>query len=608
MTMFRCKILLSCFLQLSLMTGVLTALQEISFSTNVGTIIGNTEIVEFDGESRYVQRFLGIPYAKPPVGERRFERPEPFGKFSDTYNATFHRPHCLQTIPLFYEHLEDFAKNEDCLYLNLYIPGNTTSRENKFAVMIYIHGGSFAIGGADIYSGDILSTYNDVIVVTINHRLNVFGFLSNGTKSSGNFGLWDTRMAIQWVHDHIRTFGGDPERVTLFGNSAGGSAVMYQAMYPKNKGLFQRIIAQSGSGLAFWAFQRNPSHLYFQYIKDVGCDLSEFKLILNCLRNKPAEELQVKSFNFLPSVDSDFFLQEPANLLSGDSLAGKSVSEFFAEIDLINGVTSSDGAVNLPTWQAQLERKHIDISMGVPRSYFEKVQVPARLTRVFGDTPAVLTESVIHQYTDWARPDDAVATRENMIDLDSDTGFFVPAIEASQKHSAILKKYRKSTSYFYVFDHKPSFVPIPKWLKGATHTMEVPYVFGLHESLERKLIDDQNGIDPFKVTQDDIKLSKSLMAMWSNFAKSGNPNSPVSTSTIDWPQFDSQDQKYLTLSVNMTSQSVKHHLAATRVAFWKDLVPVLRKCQVAHLTSDAPMLSVCLLSIALILFVCTILL
>ncbi|XP_045199078.2 neuroligin-4, X-linked-like [Mercenaria mercenaria] len=602
--MFPCKIRLSCFLQLSLMTGVLTALHEISVSTNVGTIIGNMEIVEFDGESRYVQRFLGIPYAKPPVGERRFERPEPFGKFSDTHNATFHRPHCLQTIPLFYEHLEDFDKSEDCLYLNLYIPGNTTSRENKFAVMIYVHGGSYAIGGADIYSGDILSTFNDVIVVTVNYRLNVFGFLSNGTKSSGNFGLWDARMAIQWVHDHIRTFGGDPERVTLFGNSAGGSGVMYQAMNPKNKGLFQRIISQSGTSLAFWASQRNPSDLYFQYIKDVGCDLIEFELIAKCLRNKPAEELQTESFNFVPSVDRDFVLQEPASLLSGDSLAGKSVSEFFAEIDLIDGVTSSDGAVSVPTWQAQLEKKNIDISMGVPRSYFEKVQVPARLTGVFGDTSAVLTETVIHQYTDWARPDDPVATRENMIDLESDTWFFVPAIEAVQKHSAILKK---STSFFYVFDQKPSFVPIPKWLKGATHTMDVAYVFGLHESLERKLIDDQDAIEPFKVTQDDIKLSRSLMAMWSNFAKSGNPNSPVSTATIDWPQFDSKDQKYLILSVNMTSQSVKNHPMATRVAFWKDLVPVLRRrCKVAPLTSDAPMLSVWLSSTALILFVCSI--
>jgi carboxylesterase type B len=413
------------------------------------------------------------------------------------------------------------VKSEDCLHLNIYVPGNTTSKNNSLAVMLYIYGGSFAIGGADIYSGDILSAFNDVIVVTINYRLNVFGFLSNGTKSSGNYGLWDMRMAIQWVHAYINEFGGDPSRVTLFGNSAGGAAAMYQAIYPQNKGLFQRIVAQSGTILSFWAFQKNPTDVFASYIKDTNCDLSDYDQIIECLRSKSVNQLLTESWSFLPSIDRDFLHKDPSSILSDDSLEGKSAQKFFAEIDVIIGVAGSDGAMNVPIWEEELKEKQIDIKTGVPRSYFENVKVPEIITTVFGKTSPMLPESVIHQYTDWTRPDDALTTRRNMVDLASDSEFFLPAINSIQRHSDIVMKGRKSTSFFYVFDQKPSFVPYPDWLEGATHTMEVAYVFGLHESLERKLVDDLGGVDPFKVTQDDIKLSAQMMTLWSNFAKSG---------------------------------------------------------------------------------------
>jgi carboxylesterase type B len=413
------------------------------------------------------------------------------------------------------------VKSEDCLYLNIYVPSNTTSKNNKFAVMLYIHGGSLAIGGADIYSGDILSAFNDVIVVTINYRLNVFGFLSNGTKSSGNYGLWDMRMAIQWVHDHINEFGGDPTRVTLFGNSAGGLAVMYQAIYPQNKGLFQRIVAQSGSVLGFWAFQKNPTEVFAKYIKDTNCDLSDYDQIIECLRSKSVKQLQTDSWSFVPIIDRDFLYKDPSLLLSEDSFEGKYAQEFFAEIDVIIGATSSDGAVNVPSWEKKLKEKQINIESGVPRSYFENVYVPERLKTMFGKTSKVLTESVIHQYTDWTRPNDALMTRRNMVEFTSDIGFFLPEITSVQKHSDIAAKSHTSASFFFIFDQKPSFVPYPDWLKGATHTMEVAYVFGLHESLERKLVDDLGGVNPFKVTQDDINLSAQMMTLWSNFAKSG---------------------------------------------------------------------------------------
>lgn len=486
-------------------------------STTIGTIIGNTDNVEFGGEYKHVQRFLGIPYAKPPVEDRRFARPEHYGIFPSTYNATFHRPHCLQTKPPYYVHLEVFEKSEDCLYLNIYVPGDKISTKNKFPVMIYIHGGSFALGGADIYSGDTLSAFNDVIIVTINYRLGVFGFLSDGTKSAGNFGLWDMKMAIHWVHDHISAFGGDPTRVTLFGNSAGGAAVMYQATNPQNKRLIHRVIAQSGSNLAHWALQRNPLNRFMQYSAAVGCDAEDRNEILSCLRSKHAGVLQVSTFDFIPSVDDDFVLDKPVKLLSTDSPA----RDFFAQIDFMNGVTSMDGSVAMYMLVNLLEKANLNITNGVPISFFKEVYIPTRIFSLFGGVPKAMMESVMHQYIDWSHPNDAAIVKGKILELESDVSFFAPAIDASMKHQYVMPKGKKSTNYLYVFDHKPSFVPKPLWLKGAKHTMEVAYVFGLQKSLERKLIDDLGAIDPLKVTEDDIKLSKYLMTVWSNFAKTG---------------------------------------------------------------------------------------
>ncbi|XP_060605580.1 neuroligin-3-like [Ruditapes philippinarum] len=132
--------------------------------------------------------------------------------------------------------------------------------------------------------------------------------------------------------------------------------------------------------------------------------------------------------------------------------------------------------------------------------------------------------------------------------------------------------------------------------------MEVAYVFGLHESLERKLVDDLGGVDPFKVTQDDINLSAQMMTLWSNFAKSGDPNSPINATSFEWPQYNTNEQKYLNIVVNMTSQSVKHHLAATRIAFWQDLAPIFKHCNTEQITSNAPYISVQITSVIVMLY------
>ncbi|XP_052071092.1 carboxylesterase 1F-like [Mytilus californianus] len=192
--------------------------------------------------------FRNIPFAKPPVGGLRFHQPVPYGSWSDIYDATRFGPSCIQSVNgIVDQYVPNTNTSEDCLVLNIYVPSGF-SESNAKSVIIWVHGGGYYLGQGMFYDGSYLSGIGDVIVVTINYRLGVFGFFSTmDDVALGNYGLWDQQMAIKWVHDNIESFGGDPNSVTIAGQSAGAFSVALQALNPANKGLFHRVIAQSGA-------------------------------------------------------------------------------------------------------------------------------------------------------------------------------------------------------------------------------------------------------------------------------------------------------------------------------------------------------------------------
>ncbi|XP_060598368.1 cholinesterase 1-like [Ruditapes philippinarum] len=590
---------------------------KISITTNIGSLNGKSENVEFNGHTKSVSQFLGIPFAKAPVGERRFLRPEAYGTLESPYNATFFRPHCMQSAvanpPIRY-----FQMSEDCLHLNVFIPGKTVSSDKKYAVMIFIHGGGFSISGSEVFSGDKLSAFHNVIVVTVNYRLNTFGFLSNGTKSSGNLGLWDQKLALQWVHDNIAAFGGDPGKVTLFGNSAGAASVLYHVMNPTNKGLFQRIITQSGSVLAQWAQQYNPAEMFKEFISEVKCDMKRYDDILVCLQSKDAADLVTNRFR--PVVDNAYIMENPVATFSKQGNDRSAYLEFFSEVDFLSGVQSKEGAGVITKIAEQYKGFGIDIAKGISRSIFENQFVPSMLLQMYGASASpVLKEAVIQQYIDWSRPDDAELIRGRIIDFWSDVSFFVPAINVLKKHHTLRKN--NGTSYFYVFDQKPLLDPTPLWLKGSKHAMELPYVFGLPDAMKIASglpLDSKVTIPPA-----DMKVSGIVMRLWTNFAKTGNPNLPVENDVKgvpSWPQYDVNSQAYLEFSSNMTSKSVKNYFAASSVEFWTNLVPLLEKCKTcgnqncsgsqraskAHsITNNTPVALLCVLFVQMLVFIKT---
>ncbi|NWH33333.1 NLGNX protein, partial [Chloropsis hardwickii] len=190
-----------------------------------------------------VEQYLGVPYASPPTGERRFQPPEPPSSWTGVRNATQFAAVCPQyldersllndMLPVWFTANLDTVvtyvqdQNEDCLYLNIYVPTEDGKYPNsKKPVMVYIHGGSYMEGTGNMIDGSILASYGNVIVVTINYRLGVLGFLSTGDQAAkGNYGLLDQIQALRWIEENIGSFGGDPKRVTIFGSGAGASCV-----------------------------------------------------------------------------------------------------------------------------------------------------------------------------------------------------------------------------------------------------------------------------------------------------------------------------------------------------------------------------------------------
>lgn len=413
--------------------------------------------------------------------------------------------------------------SEDCLYLNIFIPGSFPSMNKKYDVMIWIYGGGFSFGGADIYSGDVVSAFNDVVVVTFNYRMNVFGFLKTDDASApGNAGLWDQHLAIKWVHDNIAPFGGDPESVTLFGESAGAASVIYQGLFDVNKGLFNRIIAQSGSPLAPWAFQADPENNFEAFANRTNCTESETSSILECLRHKPAAEIlsKVKTLDtFFPSVDNVLIKEHPQKLFSNTSEHGTEALARFANLDFLCGVNSQEGAFVITNYWTKLMRNlFINVDNGVPKFYFDMIYLPATIKSMASkdSESEALFKSVLHQYTDWTEPYDKVRVRKNMIDLASDIYFIVPAIQVANSHSEITKT--KST-YFYEFDYRTHLAKEPAWITGASHAMEIPFVLGFPNSL--KVVLDVPADAPVDIPEHEIKLAREMMTLWTTFAKTG---------------------------------------------------------------------------------------
>ncbi|XP_023336019.1 putative inactive carboxylesterase 4 [Eurytemora carolleeae] len=280
----------------------------------------NGKIQSSEPNNRKYGSFLGIPYAKPPIGPLRFLPAEPINHFYGPHaplQATEYKGDCAQ--------LEigsgKYKGSEDCLYLNVFTPDIHFTGENNLPVLVWIHGGGFLIGGSDpgFYGPDRWLDH-DIVLVTFNYRLGALGFLSTGDGvAPPNNGLSDQQLVLAWVKENIQAFGGNPSQVTIFGESAGGTSVMAHMSSPRSRGLFNQGIAMSGT----FGFM-NPlihssrpiQHYTSIMAAELSCDITgSAQSTVSCLRNKTAEDIIRKAnlfvrYNFLnnpfkPVVDAD---------------------------------------------------------------------------------------------------------------------------------------------------------------------------------------------------------------------------------------------------------------------------------------------------------------
>ena len=463
------------------------------------------------GSSADVRVYRGIPFAAPPVGDLRWKAPQPAPKWQGLRQAAEFSNACWQTqypaaAAIYQAKLPPLS--EDCLYLNIWTAAK--SPKDKLPVMVWIHGGGFTrgYGGSRAYDGEALAR-KGAVIVTINYRLGIFGFFAHpalsaesGHHASGNYALLDQIAALQWVQKNIAAFGGDPARVTIFGESAGSWAVNVLMASPLAKGLFQRAIGESGGSFSPMktlaeaesegaALAVSLTLTLAAGAKAEARDKSSAQSILKTLRAEPAEELLKASEaeTVRPMVDGWVLPQDIATIFA----QGKQ-----NDVPLIVGYNADEGTTLAPQ-AANL--KATMFTAGVYQRYGSQADAMLKIYPAASDEQAV--SSFYSAYRDqvfgwemrtWAR----TATK---------TGH--------------------QPAYLYYFSRRP---PGPQSARlRAFHAAEIAYVFGTF-------------VWPFPWEDADKKLSDAMTSYWVNFAASGNPNGG---SLVKWPAYNAKDDQAL---------------------------------------------------------------
>ena len=480
--LMRRKIDFSLGLSVAMMAGFVAAVLSFSSSalaadsltvkTKTGKVMGKA-----DGN---IRAFLGIPYAQPPVGTLRWKPPVPAAKWKGVRQATEFGSHCMQ--PAIYKDMifRDPGISEDCLTVNVWTPA--ANAKAKLPVMVWIFGGGFLAGGTSERRQDGTTlAKNGVVVVSMNYRLGIFGFFAHPgltaespNKASGNYGLMDQTAALKWVRDNIAAFGGDPEKVTLFGESAGSFSVSSQMASPLAKGLFIHAIGESGGAFAGRGLAYKP----LAEAETQGADFGKTVLsatTIEQLRAIPAQQLmEAKApagVRFGPDVDGYFLPQSVAELF-----AAKKQNN----VPLIAGWNRDEGGINakttLDTFNAEATKEFAASAPDFLKAY--PASTDAEAVRAAAD----FAGDRFIAFTTWEWLEAAVTDGTQPV-------------------------------YRYRFDWV---TPEDEFHPGGTasyHSSEIPYVFGA-----------LNLLTGYKWRPEDYKMSELMQKYWSNFAKTGDPN------------------------------------------------------------------------------------
>nr|AJP62556.1 carboxylesterase [Oxya chinensis] len=525
--------------------------QDVLVTVEQGVLRGSAETNVF---GTAFTAFRGVPYAEAPIGELRFQAPQPAVSWSGVRDALSEGPACTQ-VPLGMPSMSDPGA-EDCLFLNIYVPANSTGAA---PVLVWFPGGAFKAGSGTAlnYSPDLFIEQG-VAVVTVNYRLSALGFLSTEDEViPGNAGLKDQQMALRWVRQNMAAFGADPERVTIGGESAGGASTSYHFISPGSAGLFRGATIQSGEAAAPFGLATNARERAFLLGEVLGFSTNDSRELLDFLRTQDAhqlvaldqavlsdtERMSLLQLPWLPVVEPDlegaFITDTPANNIK----AGR-----FNRVPVLEGTTSADGLVLLGPPIAEDYLGDPAIVQRLSDNFVEVVSLSVHLPTASQREEAAFQIREFYFGHENITLDDAQA----LVNMATDIFFAEPAdstVRIVTNHSDA------EPVYYYQFDYRGP--ELGNTTYGSPHVSETTLIF---------MTPGQPAPDPSDTYG---RLRLDLSRLWSNFIKYGTP-SPEGEPIV-WTRFNNTDLNYLHIT---DSLAMEENVNQERMDFWHENIPL----------------------------------
>lgn len=463
-------------------------------------------------KGKQFEAFLGIPYAKPPIGELRFQEPKPLEKWIGTYNASTYGSDCLQFTHFSYS----MYGSEDCLFLNVYRPATNKKTKGKLLdVIVHIHGGAFMFLSGKSFQPKKLFDFKDIVYVSLNYRLGPLGFMSTGDKHlPGNLGLKDQSFALRWIKDNIKIFGGDPNKITITGLSAGGASVHYHILSPMSRGLFERGISASGCALNPWSFTEDVPKKTRIIAARLGCPTKCSKELVECLTSRPAEQIvaQVPLFlkwlynpysPFGPTIESadsenPFLSRHPYDIIKDGQAA---------QVPWLVSFTSEEGLypaaeiVDNKDLMAELESRWFEIA---PHLLDFNYTVPI-------ENQNDVTKRITDHYLNGQSLN---AGRDRLVQMMSDRLFGAGLVQSAIMHAAVADK-TVAPVFLYRFNYRGKFSVSELFSHsetdfGVCHGDDIGYI----------LTSELFHMDQ---TEQDREMTNRMANLWLKFAENGSP-------------------------------------------------------------------------------------
>ncbi|CAH2092469.1 unnamed protein product [Euphydryas editha] len=495
--------------------------------------------------------FKGIPYAKPPLGDLRFKAPQPVEPWDGIRNASKFGPISYQNDVFT---TKAILGQEDCLYLNVYTPDLAPNK--PFPVMLWIHGGGFICGSGndDMYGPEFLIK-KDVVVVTFNYRLGILGFLSLETDDiPGNAGMKDQVAALRWVQNNIENFGGDPNNVTIFGESAGGASVSYHLISPMSAGLFKRAIIQSGAFTCSWAKCLRPRDRALSLAKKLGCYTEDDKEVAKFLKSQPMELFVDPKLTITAAENNKIIMQLCVGVVSEKEF-GDSERFFYddlklnihEDVEVVIGYCEHEGAFCLYSGV-----KNIADQLNMYPEYF--VPTPIAYSSTISEQLDI-GKIIKKKYFD----DEIISEKdvEKLIDFFTTDQFMYSAIVLTRMIAR-----NKNKVYLYKFSCKSK-------RNFNAKICDVENVLG--DKIYVCHADDLAYMFPLKLLLQDVKTNtkeyhmiETVTKLWTNFAKFGCPT-PDNSFNVQWLPYTMDKKSYVSIGDTIVADNNPRE---DEVIFW----------------------------------------